>query len=142
MSTWRWSYKGDSGAAHAVAAFVFFEFLSASRMCAGANFTTEGIATVALFLMHEAFYNPTSYWAPYIRLLPRSFPGATTVVTHAAAAELQGADAVCPAVCARASIGQATPTTSAPLRCKWCTRCQHWLRLHDKVGHWHRRWRC
>ena len=42
---------------------------------AGANYTTDGFASVAMFLMYEACYNPTSFWAPYFRLLPLKFPG-------------------------------------------------------------------
>jgi hypothetical protein len=31
--------------------------------------------TLVLFLMYEACYNGDSFWAPYFRLLPLSFPG-------------------------------------------------------------------
>jgi len=39
------------------------------------SFTKEGYMTLILFVMYEACYNWRSTWAPYLSMLPVSFPG-------------------------------------------------------------------
>lgn len=36
-----------------------------------------GFASLIVLLVYEAFHNPDSFWAPYLRVLPRTFPGKT-----------------------------------------------------------------
>jgi hypothetical protein len=40
-----------------------------------AELARNGAVILTLVLAYEAFHNPGSYWTPYLRLLPREFPG-------------------------------------------------------------------
>jgi hypothetical protein len=73
-------------------------------VCAGST-AGDGYASLIVYLMYEACYEPNSYFAPYFRLLPLTFPGAVQVVRGWGAV-----GAVCVVwLCAR--------------RCAWARRC-------------------
>ena len=48
-------------------------------LCASAASIWNSFADLVLLLMHEAYYNPNSFWEPYIDLLPQTFEGAAHV---------------------------------------------------------------
>lgn len=54
-------------AAHGLAATFCFWFWFASPAA------SKHYAAMAPFVMHEAFYNPASFWLPYLQSLPAAF---------------------------------------------------------------------